>query len=34
MISLVTVLVRKFINNFQLLNLEMDSHERDVIEQS
>jgi hypothetical protein len=34
MISLVAVLVTKFIHNFQLLNLEMGSHGRDVIEQS
>ena len=34
MISLVAVLVTRFMDNFLVLNLEMGSHGRDVIEQS
>jgi hypothetical protein len=34
MISLVAVSVTRFIDNFIVLNLEMGSHGRDVIEQS
>jgi hypothetical protein len=33
MISLVVVLVTRFIDNFLVVNLEMGSHGRDVIEQ-
>ena len=34
MISLVAILVTRFIDNFLVVNLEMDSHGRDVIEKS
>jgi len=34
MISLVVILVTRFIDNFLVVNLEMGSHGRDVIEQS
>jgi hypothetical protein len=34
MISLVAILVIRFIDNFLVVNLEMRSHGRDVIEQS
>jgi hypothetical protein len=34
MISLVAILVTRFIDNFLVVNLEMGSHGRDVIEQS
>jgi hypothetical protein len=34
MISLVAVLVTRFIDNFLVVNLEMGSHGRDVIEQN
>jgi hypothetical protein len=34
MISLVATLVTRFIDNFLVVNLEMGSHGRDVIEQS
>ena len=34
MISLVAILVTRFVDNFLVVNLEMGSHRRDVIEQS